>query len=408
MASKINKVKIDVTANTKKAEKNLENLSKAETRLGQTTASAGRQFSSQAQGLGGLVAAYAGAAANVFALQQAFDALRRAAQAETIVQGTKALALEIAASGGRILENVREITQGQLTLAEAAQNTNIALSAGFGAEQIERLTQVSIKASRALGRSLTDALTRVTRGAAKLEPELLDELGIFTRIDPAVEKYAAGLNVAASSLTNYERRQAFVNAVIEEGEKKFSTINTAVPSSQKSIERLITALTDLATEFGQVVASTLQPFIDFIADNTGVALLAFLGVLRLVFGKAGSLIGAFSKNSILSIDKFASNLLSKAKISKDALQELTAAAGADFRGGTGIGKGFPTKAAGVSGEAQEQFNVARQQLTSGSIENAAQLNTNIRVLENFSKQAKLGTKAQENLNNVIAQGNAQL
>ena len=71
MASKINKVKIDVTANTKKAEKNLENLSKAETRLGQTTASAGRQFSSQAQGLGGLVAAYAGAAANVFALQQA-------------------------------------------------------------------------------------------------------------------------------------------------------------------------------------------------------------------------------------------------------------------------------------------------------------------------------------------------
>ena len=37
---------------------------------------------------------------------------------------------------------------------------------------------------------MSDAFQRVVRGAAKLEPELLDELGIFTRIDPAVRKYA--------------------------------------------------------------------------------------------------------------------------------------------------------------------------------------------------------------------------
>ena len=129
-------------------------------------------FQHKHQGLGGLVAAYAGAAANIFALQQAFAALQRAAQAETIVRGTKTLALEIGASGQEILNSVKQITQGQLTLEEAAQNTNIALSAGFGSEQISRLTVVSMKASRALGRSLTDAMMRVTRGAAKMEPEL--------------------------------------------------------------------------------------------------------------------------------------------------------------------------------------------------------------------------------------------
>ena len=320
MAGKIKQVsELEFTTKgAKKVEKETERVGRSQTRLGQTSASTGRQFSAQASGLGGLVAAYAGAAANVFALQQAFAALQRAAQAETIIRGTKTLALEIGASGDRILKSVQKITQGQLTLEEAAQNVNIALSAGFGAKQIEQLTEVSIKASRALGRNLTDAFQRVVRGAAKLEPELLDELGIFTRIDPAVQKYANSLNVATTSLTNYEKRQAFVNAVIEEGQRKFSSIDIAAPSTQKSIEQLTTVLTQLAVEFGQLVNNVLQPFIDFIANNSSIALLAFLGILRLVFGKAGEIIGGFAVGGIKKITDFADGLAVAAEKSKDS------------------------------------------------------------------------------------------
>ena len=75
-------------------------------------------------------------------------------------------------------------------------------------------------------------MTRVVRGAAKMEPELLDELGIFTRIEPAVAAYAAKMNIAATSLTEFERRQAFANAVIEEGTRKFSGIDTSSGSAQ--------------------------------------------------------------------------------------------------------------------------------------------------------------------------------
>ena len=160
MAKIKNTVGIDVkTTGTQKAAKNIDQVTKAQTRQTSSGVSASRQFSAQASGLGGLVAAYVGAAANVFALQQAFDALRRAAQAETIVKGTQALALAVGQSGQRILTSIQEITQGQLTLAEAAQQANIALSAGFSTDQIERLTVISAKASRALGRTLSDAFT---------------------------------------------------------------------------------------------------------------------------------------------------------------------------------------------------------------------------------------------------------
>ena len=35
-----------------------------------------------------------------------------------------------------------------------------------------------------------DSLDRIFRGAIKLEPELLDEIGLFVRVDEASEKYA--------------------------------------------------------------------------------------------------------------------------------------------------------------------------------------------------------------------------
>ena len=57
-----------------------ESIGRAQTRLGQSSASAGRSFSAQSSGLGGLVGVYAAAAANVFAISAAFEALNAAAK----------------------------------------------------------------------------------------------------------------------------------------------------------------------------------------------------------------------------------------------------------------------------------------------------------------------------------------
>ena len=301
------------TEGARKTQKETEGIGRAQTRLGQASASAGRSFSAQATGLGGLVGVYAAAAANVFAITAAFEALGRAAQAEQIIKGTKTLALEIGQSGASILKSVQEITQSQLTLAEAAQNINIALSAGFNSDQIEALSEVSLKASKALGRNLTDAFQRVVRGASKLEPELLDELGIFTRIDPAVAAYASKLNIATNSLTNFEKRQAFVNAIIEEGNRKFSSIDVTTASAQKSLEQLQAGLTELALQFGQLTANFLVPLVDFIKNNAGVALLAFLGILQLVFGRLFAAVGGFAVGKLEGMTRFFDALVAGAQ-----------------------------------------------------------------------------------------------
>ena len=93
-----------------KLEKGTVKMDRATTRLGQSAASSGRQFSSQAKGLGGLVAVYAGAAANVFALQQAFSALSKAAQFEQLISGTDTLAASVGAMGSEVISTLKEIT----------------------------------------------------------------------------------------------------------------------------------------------------------------------------------------------------------------------------------------------------------------------------------------------------------
>ena len=261
-----------------------ERVGRQQTRLGQASASAGRQFSAQASGLGGLVAAYAGAAATVFAITAAFTALNAAARAEQTITGVNALANAVGESGPQIIKGLQEITKGQLSIVQTAELANLALSSGFSADQINNLAEISLKASRALGRDLTDSFNRLTRGVTKLEPELLDELGIFTRIEPAVEKYAARVGKTASQLSNFERRQAFANAVAEEGAEKFRDIDTTADTTSQSLEQLSATVADLGQKVGAFIARVIAPLADAISGNLVASVGAFGILAKFVFG----------------------------------------------------------------------------------------------------------------------------
>ena len=327
MASITNVIKtIFTSSGAQDVSNDAERAGRSITRLGQASAGAGRQFAAQSQGLGGLVAAYAGAAATSFALQAAFTALANSARSLQTIEGLTALAAASGESGQKILASTQAITKGQLSLVESAQQVNLALSAGFNTTQIEGLSEVALKASRALGRDLGDAYTRVIRGSAKMETELLDELGIYTKIEPATRAYAAAIGKSVSQLTEYERRQAFVNAVVAEGQRKFSSINTTIPTAAEKIEAFGKRIIDLGTTVGAFLAERLAPLADFFTNNLGASIGAFGLLGGLVLGKALSEV----KDKITS---FQNSVQAKAqdvnqrilKLTKASTERITAA-----------------------------------------------------------------------------------
>ena len=232
-----------------------------------------------ASGLGG---AYATLAANVFAATAAFNQLRPAAQMEIMVQGLEA----VGAAAGRNLpfaaQSLREISGEALSAEASVRVMSLGISAGFRTDQMERLTTVARGASLALGRDMTDALDRLTRGTAKLEPEILDELGIMVRLDDAALKYATTLGKSVDDLTQYERRQAFLNETLEQGEKKFGQLAESIDVNP--YDQLSASLNDLAKAFLSAVNKVLVPTIDVLTENskalTGVIILFGTSIFR--------------------------------------------------------------------------------------------------------------------------------
>jgi lambda family phage tail tape measure protein len=235
------------------------------------TGASGRDFANQARGLDGLVRLYATYAANVFAAGAAFRALSEAADTTNMINGMNQLGAASGLALGSIAKNLRDATDGAISMREAIEATTKGTAAGLSAKQMEQLGQVANKASKALGIAMPDAISRLTRGISKLEPELLDELGLFTKIGPATENYARSIGRSVSSLTDFERRQAFANAVLKEGIDKFNSIEIAA----NPYDKLLASLKDLSFKALEVVNKVFTPLVAILSANP-TALLAVL------------------------------------------------------------------------------------------------------------------------------------
>lgn len=258
--------------------------------MGATGASA-RDFANQAQGLGGLVQLYATYAANVFALGAAFRALSEAMNISNMIEGLNQLGAQGGNSLGSLAKQFVSITGGALSMREGIEAVSKASSAGLDNEQILKISQSATKASQVLGVALPDAVNRLTRGIVKLEPELLDELGLFTKIGPATEEYARKLGRTTSSLSDFERRQAFALAVLKEAEDKFGKIN--IPTNP--YDKLLATLKDISTVGLQLINTVLGPIIKFLSESP-TALVAIIGLLgKNLLGRVIPIIGQYNK-----------------------------------------------------------------------------------------------------------------
>ena len=253
----------------KDTEKSGNKYHKQEKAIHQSNLSTAKGFSKMKETMGsgssGLVGAYATLAANVFAATAAFNALRQAAQVETLVEGFTFLADTAGRSSQIISNNIREITNNALSMEQAMRSSAIAITSGFSTTQFERLVEVGKNASIALGRNLADSVDRLTRGVAKLEPEILDELGILVRLDTATREYAAALGKTASDLTDFERRQAFLNATIEQGEEKYSALSGTIDVN--AFDKLAGTFANLTHNLLQFINTGLKPFVSFFANS---------------------------------------------------------------------------------------------------------------------------------------------
>lgn len=282
-----------ITGNINKATKATDNLAssqdraaKASTRSSQAMNGGVASANNSARGMSrlletiggdntGLVGAYATLATNAFAVSAAFNILRNAAQSAQVMQGLEVQGARLGITLTNTAKSIQEISRGSLSMADSMQAAAQASAAGFSTQNITDLTKAAQNASIALGRNMPDALDRMIKGTTKLEPELLDELGVMVKLTEANNKYAIANDKSATALTGLEKRQAFLNAVLEESNAKFGGLSDEVAANP--YDKLAATFDNLIKSVVGFVDSSLglRTVVGFLADNTG-ALVAIL------------------------------------------------------------------------------------------------------------------------------------
>lgn len=233
------------------------------------TANSTKSFSKLSQTIGsgsfGLVGAYATLAANAFAVSAAFNTLREAAKVEQVLKGIETQGARTGRTLTVAASQVQQLTNYSLSYADSLRSVAQVTAAGFGTKDLLELTKVATNASIALGRNIPDSMDRIVKGVSKLEPELLDELGIMTKIGESSAAYARANGKTAESLTSFEKRQALLNAVVAEGAVKFGDLSNSVKPNV--YDQVASTFDNLVNSISKLINKVAIPFAAFFATS---------------------------------------------------------------------------------------------------------------------------------------------
>ena len=240
-----------------------------------------KNFSKMQQGIsGGLVPAYATLAAQVFAVSAAFQFLKDSVNFRNLIQGQEAFGSITGTAYKTVTKAVREATEGQLAYQDAAQAVAIGTAAGLSRGQLEDLGKAAKNTSLALGRDLSDSFNRLIRGVTKAEPELLDELGIILRLDPALKNYASSIGKTKEELNQFEKSQAIANEVLDQADSKFGRITEIMDPAAFALGQFSAAFDDLINLLRDKLGFVAEKILPFFTDNV-YALTAALSLFAL-------------------------------------------------------------------------------------------------------------------------------
>ena len=279
----------------------------------QTANSGGKNFANLASSItNGIVPAYAVLAAQVFAVTAAFQFLQEAANVRNLIVAQEEYGAVTGVAYSRITKALQEATAGQLRFQEAAQATAIGTAAGLTGDQLVKLSEAAKNASFALGRDLTDSFNRLIRGVTKSEPELLDELGIILRLEPATKAYAASIGKLAKDLNSFEKSQAVANFTIEEAERKFGGIGKVIDDEALAVQKFMKAFDDLSNTIKINLVNVLNPVLAFLSQNV----LALTGLLSIF---AAPLV----KSIIPNFEEFGKSAKKASRLARKGLSSAT-------------------------------------------------------------------------------------
>jgi hypothetical protein len=220
-----------------------------------------KQFGEQASLIESIKKNWLAAAGAVYAsyrmIGQAFEMAKVGSMLEKQSVAFGNLAGAAGTSSARILASLRAVSDGMVADADLMASAGKAMLMSIPVDKITELMKIAAATSRMTGQSITEAFSDITMGVARQSRMILDNLGIIVDVDKANQDYAKALGKTSDSLSEVEKKQAFMNATLKAGADMIARLGDK-QGELEGVNKLVAAQSNLWAEVNKTVAQLLD------------------------------------------------------------------------------------------------------------------------------------------------------
>jgi hypothetical protein len=178
-----------------------------------------------------LVVGIGATVASVYTLRKAFDFAKNAAQigaqTDQIRMALDNMARRAGTTATDIVLKMQRMSGQTIDQLRIMESASKAALLGIPLERLDDLMQVARASATALGTDVGTMFDDLATGIGRQSKMILDNLGINISAEKAYKQYAETLGKTAEQLTDNERRQAFLNAVLADGKRIMEEVGEA-------------------------------------------------------------------------------------------------------------------------------------------------------------------------------------
>jgi len=214
-----------------------------------------------------MIGSFVKVAGSIAAVKIAYEALQYAMEQSKI--GSQLLKQEIAFSNlaksssttsDKIIADMSRLSKSMISTGDLIQASGRAMMLGIPADKLADLMKIAEATSRQTGQTVTEAFNDITLAVGRQSKMILDNLGIIVDVEKANQDYAKTLNKTSESLTDTEKKQAFMNATLRAGAELINRIGEG-KDDLNATQQFAASFKNFTDEVAKIFAEKLNPAI---------------------------------------------------------------------------------------------------------------------------------------------------
>lgn len=196
------------------------------------------------------------------AAEQVYSFMREGAVKLELADSFKTQIEETGQSYDKFIARLRAASGGTITdfdlMASASKSMSLGVTSDM--EQMGDLLEVARFKARKFGMDTSQAFADIVTGVGRGSPLILDNLGITVNLEDAYKSYAEAIGTTVAALDDYEKKQALLNAVLQEGQAEIEAAGGLSDSRADQFRQMEVAIDSIKTkwqEFASLVGSDL-------------------------------------------------------------------------------------------------------------------------------------------------------